>query len=245
MLDVTLVSCNYNTPEILEVMLKSWKEINYAVTNKCLIVDNSTNEDSQLFLNRNNIRNIRNPGGTHHNGVQIALDMVKTRYMLLVDTDVVFKKNALEQLKNYTERNFTLVGEVTGDRGGFQLHRRINPWFFLIDVEFVNYYSIRFTDMNRIRETNSEGFYKNVPLAKNRPFKQYDVGATFLEDVMRFSGMVYNIRLEDEYFKHYEGMSWRKNSGVDNLIKQNSENEIEYEKIYKEYVNIDVEKFFI
>lgn len=244
MLDLTLVTCNYNTPEILETMLKSWKEINGDVTNKCLVIDNSTNNSSYKFLEKNKIWHVKNPGGTHPSGVQIALDMVKTRYMLLVDTDIILKKNIYDLFSKYISMNYNLVGEVCGDRGGFQLFRRVNPWFCLIDVEFVNYYSIRFTDMNRIRDTRSEGFFKNNPIAVNTGHKQYDVGATFLEDVMKYKGAVYNVRLEDEYFKHYEGMSWRKNSGIESLISQNKQIEIEYENEYKKHLNISIGDFY-
>ena len=244
MLDLTLATCNYNTPEILETMLKSWKQVNGDVTNKCLVVDNSTEKASYKFLEKNKIWHVKNPGGTHPNGVQIALDMVKTKYMLLVDTDIIFKKNLLEVFSQYVSMNYNMVGEVCGDRGGFQLFRRVNPWFCLIDVEFVNYYSIRFTDMNRIRATRSEGFFKNNPIAVNAGAKQYDVGATFLEDVMKHNGAVYNIRLEDEYFKHFEGMSWRKNSGIDSLVEANNRNEIEYENEYKKHVNSGIGDFF-
>lgn len=244
MLDITLATCNYNTPDILTTMLKSWKEVNGDVTNKCLVIDNSTNDSSYKFLEKNKIWHVKNPGGTHPQGVQIALDMVKTRYMLLVDTDVILKKNLLELFTTYTSMNYTMVGEVCGDRGGFQLYRRVNPWFCLIDVDFINYYSIRFTDMNRIRESRSEGFFLNKPLAVNSGMKQHDVGATFLEDVMRWSGTVYNVRLEDEYFKHYEGMSWRKDSGIETLMQENMKNELEYEMEFKKHLNSKIGDFY-
>ena len=98
MLDITLVTCNYNTPQALELLLKSWATTNLEVTNKCLVMEHSTNDESIPFLESNNIRYVRNKGCVHYKGVEASFYLVNTRYMLLVDSDVVFHKSIFEHI---------------------------------------------------------------------------------------------------------------------------------------------------
>ncbi len=242
--DITLVSCNYNTPEQIQTLLRSWAFHNADVSRKCLIMEHSTNEESVPFYVDNGIPFIRNKGSVHYRGVEAALHLVNTRYMLLVDSDVVFHKSLDPIIQYYVDNNIQLAGRVEGDRGGFSLHRRIHPWYCFIDLEFVRKHSIRFADMNRVRESLSEGFYKNIPITENYGTKKYDVGATFLEDAMKYKARVFNHNLEGEYFTHFEGMSWRKNSGIESLIEASNKIDNLFQSEYYKYSNIDLKGFF-
>lgn len=245
MYDLTLVSCNYNTPSQIETMLKSWAFHHTNQSSKCLIMEHSTNEDSIDFYKSNNIEFIRNKGSVHYRGVEAALHLVNSRYMLLVDSDVVFNKNLNEIINFYINNNIHLAGRVEGDRGGFSLHRRIHPWYCFIDVTFIREHSIRFVDMNRVKATNSEGFYKNIPINNQDSMKKYDVGATFLEDAMSHNARVYSHNLENEYFTHYEGMSWRMNSGIQSLVDEYNETEKKYANEIVKYKNVNLKGFFV
>lgn len=244
MVDLTLVSCNYNTPEQIQTMLRSWKYHNHDVSNKCLLMEHSTNDDSIPFYVENEIPYIRNRGSVHYRGVEAALQLVSTKYMLLVDSDVVFNRSLLKVINEYIVNGIHLAGRVEGDRGGYLLHRRIHPWYCFIDVEFIRNHSIRFVDMNRIKETRSEGFYKNIPVTEYHDIKKYDVGATFLEDAMRCGARVLNHNLEGEYFTHFEGMSWRKDSGINSLITVANETNVRYAVEYSKYESVDLKGFF-
>jgi hypothetical protein len=244
MLDLTLVSCNYNTPAQIEALLKSWKFHNSEVSRKCIIMEHSTDDESVPFLESNKIPYIRNRGSVHYKGVEAAFQLVNTRYMLLVDSDVVFNKPIGDVLSNYIGSAINLAGRVEGDRGGFLLHRRVHPWFCFIDLEFVNNNSIRFVDMVRIRNTKSEGFYKNIPHNEFHQIRKYDVGSTFLEDVMKFGGRVLNHNIEDEYFTHFEGMSWRKNTDNKSWLEAANEADKRFLIESAKYSKVDLKGFF-
>jgi hypothetical protein len=238
--DLTLVSCNYNTPEQIQTLLKSWAFHNAEVSKKFLIMEHSTNEDTVPFYVDNGIPFIRNKGSVHYRGVEAALHLVNTRYMLLVDSDVVFHKPLEPIIQFYMDNDINLAGRVEGDRGGFLLHKRIHPWYCFIDLSFIRKYSIRFVDMVRVNATHSEGFYQNMPRNEFHSIKKYDVGATFLEDAMKHGARVFNHNLEGDYFTHYEGMSWRKDSGNQSWIDADSEARRLFSIEYEKYKNVNL-----
>lgn len=242
--DFSLVSCSYDTPHVTLTMLKSWKEVNGKVSNKIFIVDNSNNEETSEILKENDIKFKRNNGGAHFNGVQIILNEVTTRYVLLVDTDVIFNKDISPIFEMFKKNNYTIMGEVCGDRGGQSLFPRIHPWFCFIDVEQVRKNRISFINPSKIRITNSDRFYGNNPINPYSPGRKYDVGATFLEDIMQKGLKAYNIKLDPEYYFHYEGMSWRGKSGIPQLINAQKENEILYQSDYEKYKEVDIKGWF-
>lgn len=242
--DITLVSCNYNTPEQIKTLLKSWAFHNHDVSRECLIMEHSSNEETIPFYVENSIPYIRNKGSVHYRGVEAALHLVNTKYMLLVDSDVVFNKSINQIIDYYVMNNIQLAGHVEGDRGLYLLYRRIHPWYCFIDVEFIRKHSIRFVDMNRVISTKSDGFYMNVPVTQYDGIRKYDVGATFLEDAMKHGARVLNQNLEGDYFTHYEGMSWRGQSGNITLINKNIEINEKYKLEYSRYGEVELSGFF-
>lgn len=237
----SLVTCNYGTPHITETMLKSWKVINGEVSNKLFMVDNSVDNDSEEMLKSNLIEYARRVNGKHFEGVQHILNNVETRYVLLVDTDVIFNKNITPMLNFFIEGKYAIMGEVCGDRGGQILYPRIHPWFCFIDIKQIRDNRISFVNHAKVANTGSGGFYGNGALDNNsRRNRKYDVGATFLEDIIQRGLKAYNKKMDPEYYFHYEGMSWRGASGIPSLVNAQKENEILYQMDYEKYKDVDI-----
>ena len=185
--DLTIVTCNCDTPDLI-INLKRSIEKHCSVLPKILVID--TGESSMM-----GIQNIKMLNTSHGNAVNAAFDLVKTRYMLLVDSDVLFLKDIKQPYEKFKEGGFVLMGEVVGDRGGKSLYPRVNPWFCFIDLEQLKEHNINFYDHHRTKEMKSE--------------RIYDIGSTMFEDVINAELTVANAKMENKYFKHYEGMSWR------------------------------------
>lgn len=185
--DLTIVTCNCDTPDLI-INLKRSIEKHCSVLPKILVID--TGESSMM-----GIQNIKMLNTSHGNAVNAAFDLVKTRYMLLVDSDVLFLKDIKQPYEKFKEGGFVLMGEVVGDRGGKSLYPRVNPWFCFIDLEQLKEHNINFYDHHRTKEIKSE--------------RIYDIGSTMFEDVIKADLTVADARMENKYFKHYEGMSWR------------------------------------
>lgn len=193
MQDVTLISCSYNTPQVTITMLKSF--LAYHKPIDIFILDNSTNDETSKLLEENNVPYEKNPKGLHTTSVDKLFKKVKTKYALLVDTDVVFLKPLDPIFKKFKENNLTLLGRVCGDRGNKSIHFRVHPWFCFINLD-------------NIRKNNIN-FYNPDKHSLLEQTKLVDVGCTFYDDIKSNNLLIGDINIENNYFKHYEGMSWR------------------------------------
>lgn len=242
--DLTLVTCSYNTPTITETLLKSWVYKHPIEKTNIIIMENSTDNYTAEMLNYYNIPFISNPGMTHSLAVNEALKMCKTRYILLLDTDVTFNKNIFPIVDKFISQGYTILGDKCGDRSRYKLFPRIHPWFCLIDNEMINKHNISFHDQERIDSTKSNQFFGNVPIALDNSNKKYDVGSTFYEDIFKAGLKIGNAKFDPEWFVHHEGMSWYKNSNnhlLDSIYKQRLSR---YEDLMKSYQCVNIKGRF-
>lgn len=195
--DLTLITCSYNTPDITLTMLKSWMSVHNR-TQRIVICDNSTNNDTKNLLYDHKIPYTSRPGATHGEGVNEALKLCKTKYALLVDTDVIFLKDHNSIFQQFKDMDLAIMGKVEGDRGGKSIYNRVNPWHCFIDVEKIKQHNITFFDKQRMKDSFSTS-------------KIYDIGSTFLEDIKACGLKIGNVDLSNNYYIHLEGMSWYKN----------------------------------
>lgn len=195
--NLTLISCSYNTPNITLTMLKSWIAV-HNKTQRLIICDNSTNNDTKNLLDSYKISYITRTGMSHGNGVNELLKLCKTKYALLVDTDVIFLKDHNKIFNQFKDLDLTIMGKVEGDRGGKSIYKRVNPWHCFINVEQIKENNITFFDQKRMQDS-----FKTS--------KIYDIGSTFLQDIKEYKLKIGDIDLSNNYYLHLEGMSWYKN----------------------------------
>lgn len=192
--DLTLITCSYNTPLVTMTMLRSWFKVHPYKT-PVFVMENSTNEDTAQYLAQCKVPFQRNPGGAHEHTVDKAMDKVQTRYALLVDTDVVFRKDHYHTFHDFVQSGAVLQGNVEGDRGGRALHKRVHPWHCFMDMFQLRAHDIRF---------NEPG--KSLSICNGAI---YDVGATMYEACVSNGLTINHVNMEYDLFQHYEGMSWR------------------------------------
>lgn len=246
MVGLSLITCSYNTPKITETMLKSFRNMHKELNDMDLVlIENSTNEETQMLLDEYDIPYTKNPGGTHAKSLDIAFGKCMTKYALVVDTDIIFKKNIVGVFGSIQNNKTDLLGIECGDRGGYKLMPRIHPWFMFVNIESISKHGIRFYSEDRIFKSKSEGFYNNIPINNYRsPEPMYDVGATFYEDIKNVGLKISNTPIIQAWFEHYEGSSWQRVSGhegfeqLGNHVWQNYQKEIELVK------NVDIRNFY-
>ena len=195
--DLTLITCSYNTPDITLTMLKSWFHV-HNKTQQLVICDNSTNSDTENLLYIHKVPYTTRPGMSHGDGVNEAIKLCKTKYALLVDTDIIFLKDHTPIFQQFKGMNLAVMGKVEGDRGGKSIYNRVNPWHCFIDVEKIKQHNITFFDEERMK-------------ASFKTNKIYDIGSTFLEDIKKHNLKIGNVDIANNYYIHIEGMSWYKN----------------------------------
>lgn len=189
--DITLISCSYNTPIVTSCMLQSW--LSHHPECPILISENSTNEETARQLSDIKVPFIRNVGGLHGPSVNTLLSTIKTRYALLVDTDVLFLRNHDDIFEQFKTSGAVIMGEIVGDRGGKRLHKRVNPWHCFIDNQQLQENNIQFFDIKR---QTTQGDIR------------YDIGSSMFEDVRKAGKSIANFLGSNYLYVHYEGMSW-------------------------------------
>ena len=209
--ELTLVTASFNTPEVTLAMLKSFAHHHQRYWPiPLLLMENSTDNITAELLQRHSVPFHRTPGLIHSIAIDRALPRVRTRYALLVDTDVIFRRNIDGLLDRLRGSGAAILGEFQGDRGGFLMHARIAPYFCLIDACAVQEKGIRFHDDQRIERTNSRGFYVMRPTPPSSHQRYYDVGATFLEDIFaaRLAAEAVPVQELHTYVHHAAALSW-------------------------------------
>ena len=197
----TLVTCSYNTPIVLQRCLKSFYQTHKSNEQRVLVMENSTDELTVDFLIQNKINYKRNPGMTHGQAVNLALELCETEYMLLVDSDVIFKRDTRPVLEQVVSLNATLAGRIEGDRGGKRIYKRVHPWFCLMNVNHLKQHNILFNDERKLRDNDHSGTI-------------YDVASSMFEHVRHVGLKIAHMNVEGEYIDHWEGMSWYTNKFV-------------------------------
>lgn len=246
--DLTLITCSYNTPDITLTMLKSWVSVHGVGHQRLILSDNSTDNNTSDLLKLYNVPHLSNFGKTHGEGVDILIESCKTKYALLVDTDVIFLKNHSDIFEKFKDMNITIMGKVEGDRGGKHIHNRVNPWHCFINVEDVKSHNIKFHDEKRMRDS-----FKTSCI--------YDIGSTFLEDIKRENLKIGDVDLAGIYYNHLEGMSWYKNkydptkedTGIDfggthnnyGYVQAYNSKHLKFEKIESIFENVNLYDKFI
>ena len=208
--DLTLVSCSFNTPEVTAAMLQSWVRVHPGgAPRPILLMENSTDDRTAAWLEANAIPFVRTPGATHHASVDPALARVRTRYALLVDTDILFLRNLSGLFREFRRTGAAIGGVRQGPRGGFDIVDRIVPWFCFLDMQQLRAHQLRFFIPEKHdyhREWNEPG---RIALRKDR--KNYDVASELLEGVLAQGLGVWELppHRAARYYRHFEGMSWR------------------------------------
>ena len=196
--DLTIVTCNYNTPDLIKNLVRSIKNTCLDIP-KILVIDTgkkTTNVDEIV----EDVRYFAYANSSHGEGVNKSFDEVDTRYMLLVDSDILFLKDMQKPFEKFKELGVAAMGKIVGSVAGKNLYDRIEPWYCFLDLQFLKKNNIKFFDAKRTKQSKEENI------------KIYDVGSTMLEDILKNEGTVANVNLEGRYFKHYGGMSWRMQS---------------------------------
>lgn len=195
---LTLVTCSYNTPIVLQRCLKSFHITHPGEDHRVLVMENSTGDDTITFLQQNNINYISNPNMSHGNAVNLAIDRCETTYMLLVDSDVIFKRDTRDMLDQAMLLDVTLAGRIEGDRGGKRIHKRVHPWFCLINTDHLKECNILFNDEQKMKSNGERDII-------------YDVGSSMFEEVRAAGLKIAHMNIEGVYFDHWEGLSWYTN----------------------------------
>jgi len=194
--NLTILTCNYNTPDLIVNLKKSIDKYS-CLDVEFVVINTSSDDNSEKILIENGIKFLNFKGEVHGRGVNFGLQQITTKYVLLLDSDVIITSDISGIFNKFVDNNLTLAGRVVYNEGGKQLYPRVDPSFCFIDSENLNKFGIKFFDEERTK------------LSRLTNDKVYNIGSTMFEDVINNELLIGDFDLRYKKFIHYEGMSWR------------------------------------
>ena len=195
-LSLSLLTCNYDTRAMTLKMIRSFRKTYTGDIGEVYVMDTSPIPgELKKFSTGLYIEEL--PGFAHGEAVNYALNLIEEDYLLLVDTDVIFYKDVYPIIQKFVQGDVTLGGNVSGSTREKSLHWRVDPWFCFLNLKYLRENHIEFFDEAQTRQS------------RKGDTKIYNVGSTLYEDVVASGLKIGNFNGEGNYFKHYEGMSWR------------------------------------
>ena len=158
--DLTLICCNYNTDKLVLNLLKSLYKTSKTLPK--VLIGNTYPKIGNNVLTENGIPYVdlaKDAPISHGKGVDELLKKVKTRYVLLVDSDIIFLKDINIIYDKFIEHQCVLMGRYipTLNLEKYKVKERISPWFCLMDLEIIKNNNIKFFDEIRsIKKEKSE-----------------------------------------------------------------------------------------
>jgi len=194
--DITLLTAAFNRHDITLYMLKSFNKMMQRAI-PAMILDNSTTMPLGIqstpvltIINNCNFTHTPNYGQAspnHCSSLEYAMQLIKTRYVLLCDNDILFKP-AIKSLLATPVGSFHACGEIGWD---IVPPNRLFPYMCIIDLAKKRNDNISYFDWNRICLPNRNS---------------NDTGASFLQDIQAKHWSIKPIALND-YCVHMKGVS--------------------------------------
>lgn len=237
--DITLVVVNWNQRPCIELLLKSYVKHHWIGNPlKLVLIDNDSDDGSVEWLKENDVPFYRSPTNVgHENALNLAYACyIKTKYALLVDSDVQFMDYAHDYVKNL-DNIIISAGELIDKNfiNETKIKDRISPWFTLFDYE-------------RVLEAGISTFRTNEDWT-------YDVGSEFYERITKAGFQNFNIErlpgnqdddlisMKYEKFRHWGKVSWDVFDHLDRVTEIVKRREAILEEL-KSYPDIDLKGKF-
>ncbi len=239
MKNCTLVTVNWSQQDAMLLMLKSYVAEHYKGEKLNLLVfDNGSEDESRWKLHEAGIEYsfaIKNIG--HENGINELYKQVKTKYALLVDTDIRFKES-IESYLDLLNDNCIAVGEQVGELNAAwgTIKPRLGAWLILFDIE-----KCREAGINIFRDPEVTDW-------------SFDVGSWWFQEILKAGFTYHNIPRKTDHFDpiaiydkfiHYGGVSWSlERPDHANRIREITEKRELIKKTLEEYSYIDIKNKF-
>lgn len=236
--DLTLMLVNWQTLPCVQLALKT-----YYLHHKngsplhIAMADNGSTDGSKEWLRENNIPFLDSPDNIgHEQMINHLYPDIKTKYCLLIDTDVIFHSNCYNYLYYLSDSVIAAGDLIRGDNLGSEIKPRLGAWWIIFDID-----ACRTIGITKFRDTEDWS---------------YDCGSHFYERIWmnnksvhiipRLPGHIDYDILGMKYgtHSHLGKMSWNLNNHSDRTDEVNRRKAYVLEQL-KNYEDIDLKNKFI
>lgn len=228
--DVDIYIINFNTPELVNFLIRSIIKNVKSLFYRIIVLDNSTvkkfsldesidlkgysvlildNTEKKLFNTDifvekySKVESNNNYASFRHAiSIQWILDTAKKDDIILLDSDTVVKRDI-----DFVEDEYITIADVTTDK----IKNRFLPFIQYFNIKKIQQFQLKYLDVDRMRGG------ENIENSK-----KYDTGASFYEDIVQRK-IPYNTINYNVYIDHLKGGSW---------LDKNDKEFIENEKMY-------------
>ena len=203
--NLTLLSANFNQPELTLAMLKSLTKAT-GLPIPVVIIDNSTKyflptyntpvfrviDNTNFKITPDHHQNSHN----HSHSLEYAFSTINTRYVLLCDNDILFKP-AIKDVLLQEDDQFDAWGQTVVD--GDIPPTRLLPYCCIIDLFKKKADNIAYYDPSRLmlfHHPGARGHYSYM-----------DTGCSFLQDIERKNWRIHRTDI-GQYIEHLKGVSY-------------------------------------
>lgn len=218
--NLTIMTVNFNTPEFIFTLVSSYKKYNRWCNEKIYVIDNGTvkdipageyadfileNFDKSLYHDLEKYEKTskeKTLASAHHSFTidWFIKNRVKTDYLLLLDSDIIFKRSFENEFREFVENDYGLYGY---ERTNYLCHC-IAPWACFINVKKMKEQNLGYFDINRI-------LYVNDNLT-------HDTGASLFEDFKKRNVKIKSTA-DNTFYIHLKGGSLNKQKRVEFIKK--------------------------
>ena len=228
--NLTIIICAYKANTEFKLCLNQLANFGYTAENLQIYENSPVNYTfNRYILDKYKIPYINNPDGTQAETLNKALQDVKTHYALILDSDCFLRTSVDSYLQDMKDHQIQMMGEISGTKDNFHIHKRVNPCWCLIDLNFIKTHEIKFMDFNRIKASHSESFIYPSQFHNKKDIKQfyYAMGSTIYEDIINHYGIIADIG-DDLPYVHIEGASWRRDFEEYKQVVENQDNLVKH-----------------
>lgn len=148
MIDISLVTVNWNNRPCTELLLKSYIKYHYkGKPLKLILFDNGSTDDSKQFLRENQIPFIDGQVNLgHENALNYIFKDIDAHWVQLCDTDFMFEAETHSYIQSLEKRFYVSWGEYIDNQyyEQIKIRNRVGPWFWCFDYKWVRKFGIEY-----------------------------------------------------------------------------------------------------
>lgn len=221
--NLTIAAVNFMTPEYMPVLVNSLHKQNAWWSDYVMIYDNGTEKTTvpgindgfysvhvpeTLYSEFKTYPKVNDPGwrnyasAKHAKTLQYIIDNTHTKYLLLLDSDIIFTNDFWNVFSVFSQYEYVVGGYIRSPAG---YNKRLSPWCSFLNLELLEKYDLKYYDPNRILYVNGN--------------TKDDTGASIYSDCLTHEYGMLLLPSDNSFYIHFKGGSYTDKKKVNRWLE--------------------------